>query len=302
MKKGLIVAAAGCLGALAAMPASAGDFDWLDLKGSLGQAGGHKRYVPPLANPLFNETPYITTELRAIYIHQDIPNSFLTGGGNIDLGAAEVRIALTDRLGFIASKDGYADLHFNSGLRDESGFANISLGFKYAVISDPASNAILTVGAEYEPPTGNLRTTGISLQGRGDGFVDLFVTGAKAFGPLGLQASLGTNLALDGAHDTSMFHWSLHADYEVLPGIWPMVELNGFSVIDKGSRNAAFNFEGTDLVNFGAGRAGTVVTAAVGFRARLLENVLLGFGYERPITDREDLLNWRIYGDLVIRY
>lgn len=292
---------AGCL-VMASVPALAGDFDWLDLKGSLGTAGGHKRYVPPLSNPLFNETPYVTTELRAIYLHQDIPNSFLTGGGNIDVGAAEIRIALTDRLGFIASKDGYADLHFKSGLRDESGFANISLGLKYAVFSDPASDTILTVGAEYEPPTGNLRTTGISLQGRGDGFVDLFVTGAKAFGPLGFQASIGTNLALDGAHDSSMLHWSLHADYEILPGIWPLVEMNGFSVIDKGSRNAAFNFEGTDLVNFGAGRAGTVMTAALGVRARLFENVLLGFGYEKSISDREDLFNWRVYGDLVIRY
>lgn len=291
---------AGCLAM--APPAMAGDFDWLDLKGSLGQAGGHKRYVPPLSNPLFNETPYVTTELRAIYLHQDIPNSFLTGGGNIDVGAAEIRIALTDRLGFIASKDGYADLHFKSGLRDESGFANISLGLKYAIFSDPASDTILTIGAEYEPPSGNLKTTGISLQGRGDGFVDLFVTGAKAFGPLGFQASIGTNLAIDGAHDSSMLHWSLHADYEILPGIWPLVEINGFSVIDKGSRNAAFNFEGTDLVNFGAGSAGRVVTAAIGIRARLFENVLLGFGYEKAVSDREDLFNWRVYGDLVIRY
>lgn len=298
-KTRVLLAAAVALGT--SLPAAAGDFDWLDLKGSLGQAGGHKRYVPPLANPLFNETPYITTELRAIYLHQDIPNGFLTGGGDIDLGAAEVRIALTDRLGFIASKDGYADLHLKSGLRDESGFANISLGLKYAAFSDPASDTILTIGAEYEPPTGNLKTTGISLQGGGDGFLDLFVTGAKAFGPLGFQASIGTNLAIDSSHDSSMLHWSLHADYEVLPGIWPLVEMNGFSVIDRGARNA-FSFEGTDLVNFGATNGGTVVTLAAGFRARLMDHVILGLGYEKSVSEREDLLNWRLYADLVIHY
>ena len=37
-----------------------------DFKGSLGE-GRHTRYVPPLVNPLFNETPYITTGLRPAY-------------------------------------------------------------------------------------------------------------------------------------------------------------------------------------------------------------------------------------------
>ncbi len=61
-----------------------------DFKGSLGPAGKHTRYVPPLANPLLNETPYITTEVRALFIYNDIPDSFLTTGGNI--------LSLTDDL------------------------------------------------------------------------------------------------------------------------------------------------------------------------------------------------------------
>lgn len=283
-------------------PAAAQDpLGTFDLKGSFGATGGHKRYVPGIANPLFNETPYITTELRAIYLHQDIPNGFLTGGGNIDLGAAEIRVAITDRLGFIASKDGYADLDFKHTLPDESGFANISAGLKYAIVSDPKTDTILTVGAEYEPPSGNLKTGGISLQGKGDGFVDLFLTGATAFGRLGLQGSIGTNLALDAGHDSSMLHYSASMNYEALPNFFPMVELNGFTTIDKGRRTAG-NFEGTDLVNFGATDSGTVVTAAIGARYRFNEHILLGLGYEVPVTDREDLLNWRLYADLVIRY
>lgn len=303
INRGLIFGIA--LGVLATAPATAQD--WLgkfDLKGSLGERGGHTRYVPPLSNPLFNETPYITTEIRPIYIHQDIPKDFaggITGGGNIDLGAAEIRVALTERLGFIASKDGYGTVDFKRGLPDDEGFANISFGFKYAVISDPKNDGILTVGVEYEPPTGDLKVGPIQLQGDGDGFIDVFVTGAKAYGKLGLQASVGANFALDGYHDSSMFHWSVHADYEVLPGLFPLIEFNGFTTIDKGRRNLLTN-EGIDLVNFGSVESGTVVTMALGARYRLNRHVAFGAGYEFPITEREDLMNWRIYADLVISY
>src|SRR3546814_6096228 len=54
-----------CAAAAAPLPAMAEDgndsFLGLDLNGSLGE-GRHSRYVPPLTNPVFNETPYITTE------------------------------------------------------------------------------------------------------------------------------------------------------------------------------------------------------------------------------------------------
>jgi hypothetical protein len=55
-------------------------------------------------------------------------------------------------------------------------------------------------------------------------------------------------------------------------------------------------------VVLGAVDSGTVVTAAIGARYRFNEHIQLGLAYERSITDREDLLNWRLYADLVIRY
>lgn len=59
-----------CAVAATPLPAIAEDGDdgflGLDLNGSLGE-GRHSRYVPPLTNPVFNETPYITTEARGIF-------------------------------------------------------------------------------------------------------------------------------------------------------------------------------------------------------------------------------------------
>jgi hypothetical protein len=104
----------------------------------------------------------------------------------LKLRRSKVRIALSDRLGIIASKDGYAELDFDSLLPDEEGAANVSLGLKYALYADPATNSIFTVGFEYEIPVGSLETGGISLQGDGDGFIDLFVSGATTAGKWGL--------------------------------------------------------------------------------------------------------------------
>jgi hypothetical protein len=288
------------IGVITPQPANAEGFKF-DFKGSLGEAGGHKRYVPPLVNPLFNETPYITTEARPLHMHYDLPSQFLTTGGTIDVTAVEIRVALTDRLGFIASKDGYVFADFDAVLPDDNGFANISLGLKYAVLSKPKEKAILTVGIEYEPPTGGVKTAGIDLQGGGDGFIDFFVTGAKAWDKFGLQGSIGYNHAIDGDHDSSMVHYSVHADYEVFPNFFPIIELNGVTTVDHGTRTVG-NFEGFDLVNFGSTDSGTVVTLAAGARYRLNEHVQFGIGYEAPITNREDIINWKVLFDVVLTY
>ena len=272
-----------------------------NFKGSLAD-NGHKRYVPPLANPILNETPYITTEARPIYIHHDIPTSFVTGGGTIDLYALELRIALTERLGFIATKDGYADVNFDAVLPDTDGFMNLAFGFKYALISNPKENAIFTVGIEYEAPTGSLSTASIDLQGGGDGLIDFFVTGAKAYNKLGLQGSTGFDIAIDGDHDSSFWHWSAHVDYEVLENFFPLLEFNGITTIDDGNRTGIADFEGHDIVNFGSTDSGSVVTLGAGARYKFNKHVQLGAGYEFPITDREDIFNWRTNFDLVITF
>lgn len=300
-QQGLCVAAF-LLAILLNLPARADLFDFLDLDGSFGAAGGHRRYVPAISNPLFNETPYITSELRPLYLHNEIPSGFVTNGGHIDAGAIEARLALTDRLGFIAPKDGYAHLHFNSVLKDTTGFENIAFGLKYAVWSDPAADEILTLGGLYEPPIGNLRTSGLKLQGHGGGgFFNLFAAGAKAWGPLGIEGNMGFNIAADDKHDSSLFHYAGHVDYQLADRLFAVAELNGFSVIGTGQRTAA-NFEGVDLVNFGSVNAGTVITAAFGVRYQLTDKILLGAAYERPVTHREDILASRVYVDLILRY
>lgn len=283
------------------LPGSALGFDF-DFHGSLGK-GKQEEYIAPLANPLFNETPYITTEARIIYLYNKIPGGFLTQGGRIQAWAAEARVALTERLGLIASKDGAVDADFSRILNDTEGAENISLGFKYALLSEPKEGNMITAGVEFEVPTGSLQTSNIRLQGNGSGFVDLFLTGTtEILDDLNMQGSFGSNLALDGNHDSSFIHYSLHFDYELPYEIFPLIEINGFTTTDSGNRLPGVNFEGIDLVNFGSTKSGTVATLNSGFRYRFNDHIQIGSGYEFPISSRQDIMQWRVTTDIVISF
>jgi hypothetical protein len=262
-------------------------------------------YVPPITGAIYNETPYITTELRPFYMYNAIPSGFF-GGGHINLGALQIRAAITERLGFIATKDGYADLDFasRSPLKDDSGFANIAAGLKYALLADAPNDRFFTVGLRYEAPSGDLDTLGIKMQGGGDGFFNPFVTGAVLlFDKVGLEASFGLNQAVDTDHDSSSVHASVHADYEVLRNLYVVSEFNTISTVDDGDRvdGSAFgSFEGFDLVNFGNSKSGTVMTYGVGARFRVTRNFLLGAAYELPVGGREDIIDYRVTIDAIV--
>ena len=304
LQRGKLLALAALLVPATAGAQENGKFLGLELDGSFStlERGG---YVAPISNPLFNETPYITTEVRGIYFHHELPDEFVTGGGNVDVGAIQARVALTERLGFIATKDGYADFDFDDVLEDEDGFLNIAFGLKYAFFMDPASDTIVSAGLRYEVPINDLDASGIKLGGDGDGFVNPFVTGATSVGDLGLQASFGGNFALDDDEDTSFLHYSMHADYEVLPGFFPLVELNGYTATKNGERldGALGQLDGVDALNFGSTNRRTTMTAAGGFRYRITDRIQLGSAIEAPITGNNDtIFDYRVYADLVIAY
>jgi len=279
-------------------PATAFEFD---PDGSMGE-GKFKRYVPPLAQPYFNETPYITTEARLVYLYNEIPKGFVTGGGSISIYAAQIRVALTERLGFIASKDGYTVMHFDNVLPDSDGFENISFGFKYALYSNPETEDIITIGMEYEPPTGSLSTGAINLQGKGDGFIDYFLTGAHAQDKWGFQASLGIQQALDTDFNSSFFHWHTHIDYELFKNFFPLIEINGITAVDNGNRTGIASFEGNDAANFGSTSSKQVVSGTGGFRYRFTDHIMLGVGYETALTEQKDLLEYRTNLDVVLHF
>ena len=293
------------LGVSTAMAIGAGGAlagDRIILEGSLVE-GGFDRYVPPVSNPIFNETPLITTEIRPIYFHQKVPGDFVTGGGNIDVVAAQVRIALTERLGFLATTDGYAFTEFDSVVPSEEGFADLAVGLKYAVHYDPAAGEILTLGLRYTIPSGNLDVGGLELSGVGAGYLHGFVSGMKIMdNGLQLQGNIGLQQALKG-NTTSFAYGSVHASYEIAPGVYPLVEANVFLPYDGGDRLANSELTGFDVADVGSSDPEETVTLAAGARWRPVENAIFGAAFEYNVNENSNtLFQWRAMFDAVLHF
>lgn len=279
-------------------------------------ADGFAQARRPISNPTLFDLALPGTNVHPIFIYHGLPNSVntilgkLPVGGDVELYALQFEIALNDRLSIVATKDGYVDFNADETLSDESGFANLGAGVKYAFIRDDASRTALSGTMTFELPTGNSDV----LQGEGDGAVNLILNGLKLIDNWQFAGSIGAQIPFSDEQSTMGF-LSAHASYEVCQYFIPLVELNWFHVLDAGDGTgnypshvgggvpAVVEFEGGDLFNLGAVNSTEnrdFVTAAVGFRARLTDCVNVGAAYEIPLTDEEDsVMDERVTIDLI---
>jgi len=291
----------------AAQPCLADDFLGLELSGSFGENGfDGARYVAPITQFTLNETPFITTEVKPIYLYHNIPGGFVTTGGTVNAGAIQARLAITERLGFIATTDGYADIDFDAGLPDTDGFLNLAAGLKYALIHDPAAGQAVTVGLRYEAPVGNIDTAGIDLTGGGAGYLDGFVTGAKFIGGWQIQGSGGFKWGIDD-ENWSFFHLHGHLDYEIYPGVFPLIEANAILPVEGGDRLPGASLTGADVFDLGASDPDPIFTLAIGTRVNPTDNISLGAAVEGNVLDLNDdnassVYGWRITTDITVHF
>lgn len=236
----------------------------------------------PITNPTLFDLALPTTNIHPIFMHHNLPSTVNTTLGNLPMGgdvqiyALQFEFALNERLSLVATKDGFVDINAgNAALwANDSGFANLGAGLKYAFIYDPVNEFVLSGSAVLELPTGNDDV----FQGQGDGMVNLIISGLKMWDDFQLAGAAGARVAVSDEQSSSSFV-SAHASYEVTPWFIPLVELNWHHVLTPGDGSRAFNsqaggavpavatFEGSDLLNFGAANAGSnrdLVTAAVG--------------------------------------
>lgn len=272
----------------------------------------------PISNPTLFDLALPTTQLHPIFLHHRLPNTVSAAGGQVPMGgdvrlyALQFEWAFNERLSLVATKDGYVDIDPGNAIwADESGFANLAAGLKYAFLLDPAAGRVLSGTATFELPTGNRDV----FQGEGDGAVNLIVSGLQMAGDWQFAGGAGLHLPFSDQMSTSGFV-SAHASYEVRPWFIPLVELNWFHVLSPGDGSSRFgsqppvaaiaSFEGHDLLNFGATDSGSnrdLVTAAIGFRSRLTDRVDVGVAYEIPLSDSNDsVLKDRLTLDLVWRF
>lgn len=286
--RNLLAAAVLCAG-LPATTVSAAD-DW------------SAKTIAPVVNPVFFEDPFIRNEVRPLFIYQKLSKTLPVGGayvpvdGDLRVYGLEIRWAVTDRLAIIATKDGFIEFNPKATLTKADGWADISLGLKYAVIDDRENQFILTPGLELELPTGNRRV----FQGNGQGEWDVFVSAAKGWGDFNLTGNVGARVPNNMSRDTAQLHCSLQAAYHVHKYFIPFAAANSFTVLNSGSQLAT-KVEGFDLINFGSSQVAGKTQAVVGggFRSKLNERIELGFAYEKGVTHPAGVFDDRFTVDMI---
>jgi hypothetical protein len=276
--------------------------------------------VMPMSFPYIFEDPYIQSGLNFVGIWHEFPSKSVFSSGQLGVMALQIRLALTEKLAFIATKDGlgFLDPDRASPIPHSTGLFNMTMGFKYAAWEwqDENRSAIITPSLRYEIPLGQRNM----FQGHGSGLLIPAVTGAYQHGGWHVILGLGGHAPLENDDYSSNFFWNLHADHsfelagsslETLPftHIAPFIELNAIHwtssgngsrwVKTKGGRaqiRVAPGFEGVDVVNLGNRNVtgNDYVTMAWGVRLPMNSQLSLGLSYERALSNRKDLTEQRL--------
>ncbi len=285
-----IAAASAASQDVAAQPANSGFLTGLR---------GFETFHEPLGQPIYFESPFNDTGLRALYLKHDFSEQSTMQGGDVTIYALQARLAITDRLAFIATKDGYSELE--SGIMQDEGWNDLAAGFKYVAVADQKEQFVVTPGIRYMAENGH---RGI-LQGGVDE-VSPFVSVGKGFERLHALANLTLRLPMDGDDGNTVGHWDLHLDYDVNAEgravFAPLFELHGVHYLDDGA--SALNVGGLDYTNLGSSPAKSFVAwAGIGARVEIDRRFEIGACYEFALTDPDDdIMDTRITIDFIARW
>jgi hypothetical protein len=278
------------------------------------RSGRYEGFQMPIVQPYLFEDPFIVTGLYPYYVYHEFPGRSAFQGGEVHIAALQARIAITDRLAFIATKDGRAwERPDNPLLSDQDGWMNLAGGLKYAFIDNPDDRFILSGSLRAEFSTGSSDI----FEGGNDAQIIPGVS--AAWGPmenLHLIGALGGRIPTDGDTYGSSVHYHVYADYQVAERFQPFVQISGIRYIESGDgtrdvrlKNGptitldqaqhALNtghFEGVDVHNLGSRGVDNndYITWAVGAHVPITKHIAFSAAYERPLTNRKDITKQRV--------
>ena len=257
--------------------------------GFLSGLRGFEHFYNPVGNPLYFETPFNNTELRLLYLHHDFPNGSQLGGGDVNVYAAQIRLALTERLAFIATKDGWSDMNARI-LPGGDGWNDFAIGAKYVFIADRENDFALTGGMRWTWDNGDREVLNGFTQE-----LSPFVSVAKGWDKFHFIGDVTGRLPTDSNDGNYILQWDLHFDYEVapqvLPGFAPIFEVHGLHYLSNGER-------------FPLSVGGdSVIWGGVGFRWKLTPHMSVGSTFEFPFHNPDnDIMGNRVTVDMALTW
>ncbi len=261
-----------------------------------------------MINFIFFEDPRTLTEARGIFFHHQTPDNVGTlgaPGGQVQLYALQLRAALTERLSVIAVKDGYIVTDINAGPLDDlldDGWASVTAGLKYNLLRDPEAGSLLSAGLTYEIPIGSQR----ALQDIGDGEFYVFLTGGQRLwdGMAHYLTSVGYRFPVDNNVQTSAINWSNHLDVKLTDRFYAFTEFSWWHWTSSASAGLPLGVAGQDAFNlFSTNVTGNdLLTQNVGLKFKPSSQCEMGIAYQFPLTSFEDIIDYRVQAEVILRY
>ncbi len=285
------------------------------------RSGRFEGFHKPIVAPFLFEDPFITTNAVPYFMWHDFPEQSVFDGGSLYAAALQLRVALTDRVAIIATKDGYVwNRNGQPLLEDSQGFMNLAAGVKVRLWQDRDADRILSGVLRIEAPTGSSD----QYQGYGNGMAIPSLTGAFRTGPVRWMADFGAQIPFAGEKQSSSLFYHLYAEVEVAPWLSPFVQISGLYWIESGDGKLPIRlknggtlslgqvqgalgtgpFEGADVANLGSTQVDNLdlITAALGIHVPLSDHVTLSVAYERPFTNPKGIFQQRVTSALVFEF
>lgn len=257
---------------------------------------GFDDFVHPVSSPLYFHDPFIDTHINAFYLWHEFPAGSALKGGDLSVWAIQAFIALTDRLQFTATSDGYSRIRARA-LRPDEGWNDLAVGLKYNVFADVESQSIVSAGLSWKLSNGHAGTA----HGNVDE-LNPYITAAKAWGKFHMLGTVGGRLPMNKNRGNYVVYESLHFDYEVVENFFPLLELNGLHYLSNGNR-LPLGVGGLDFASLGSNdvEGNSTFWASVGFRWKLHEHIELGATYALPLSNpNNDILAQRAIVSIII--
>ncbi|MCE9564407.1 MAG: hypothetical protein K8U57_20410 [Planctomycetes bacterium] len=265
-------------------------------------------FISPVTNPLLFEDPRSLTEVRPIFMYQQIPGGQPDfKGGSVYYYGLQARLAVTERLSFTFNKLAGTTLSPGSGSAypGGSGFDELWLGPKYTFLRNENSGSLVAGGLQFQIPIGSSNV----YQHTGSLSLVPYLTYAQNFcrdfkiGSFNSMIGTGYSIATDSIR-SDYYYLSAHLDLDVMNKhkFYPLVEMN-WLYYTKNGNGLTMGSEGRDLFNFGGQAKNTgLLTGAFGARYKISECAQLGAAFEFPLAGPRDIFQYRVTLDFILRY
>jgi len=255
----------------------------------------NEQFVQPISDPYLNFNSFIFTDLRMEYAYEEFAPHGALGGGQAQVIAPQLNVAITPQLQLMAYKDGYSIIR--SGALKGDGWNDIGAGIKWNFFQDYRDQLFAAAGFGYEFPTGESK-----VLGNKENF-QVWTSVDKGFGSLHVGGSANY---LQGDGEQGLFGTSedlgvhVHADYFICNWFSPVAEGNYYHQFRN--RNAVLPIQGGDLAQLGGGKGDDIATFAVGFEVRPVDHLAVRAVYERNVLHNSDIFDNRATVSFILSF